>query len=156
MRNRRPSARGQPAWSVIETYYSKTATSGVLGDLEITEVGFARRGFVRPKHQHRAPVFGGVRTMLLAGHDVNRRAGKVFFSFINKITFHHVKCFGHPIMPVSRDYRARLHDDVYHNGSKRVIFVSDCEGYVALTLERKRTCLDFRGRNFLIVHVVLL
>src|SRR5215469_17785429 len=67
----------------LNTDYSKTANSGVLGDLEITEVGFARRGFVRPKHQHRAPVFGGVRTMLLAGFDVNRRAGKVFFSFIN-------------------------------------------------------------------------
>jgi len=72
MRERWPSA-ARTACLVrdLKTDYPKTANSGVLGDLEITEVGFARRGFVRPKHQHRAPVFGGVRTMLLAGLDVN-------------------------------------------------------------------------------------
>ena len=65
--------REQPAWSEpdLKTCYFKAANSCVLGDLEITEVGFARRGFVRPKHQHRAPILGGVRTMLLAGLDVN-------------------------------------------------------------------------------------
>ena len=65
--------REQPAWSEpdLKTCYFKVANSCVLGDLEITEVGFARRGFVRPKHQHRAPILGGVRTMLLAGLDVN-------------------------------------------------------------------------------------
>ena len=47
------------------------AESGVLVDLEIAEVGFTRRGFVRPKHEHLAPMLGGVWAMLLAGFDMD-------------------------------------------------------------------------------------
>lgn len=47
------------------------AASGVLDNLKITEVGFARRGFVRPKHKHFAPILGGVWTMQLAGFDMD-------------------------------------------------------------------------------------
>ena len=49
----------------------RIAESGVLGDLKIAEVGFTRRGFVSPQHEHLAPMFGGVWAMLLAGFDMD-------------------------------------------------------------------------------------
>ena len=49
----------------------RTAESGVLGDLKIAEVGFTRRGFVRPQHEYLAPMLGGVWAMLLTGSDMD-------------------------------------------------------------------------------------
>jgi hypothetical protein len=49
----------------------RIAESGVLGDLKIAEVGVTRRGFVRPQHEHLAPMLGGVWAMLLAGFDMD-------------------------------------------------------------------------------------
>src|SRR5262245_29085638 len=71
MRERWPSA-ARTACLVrdLNTDYSKTANSGMLGDLEISEVGFARRGFVRPKHQHRAPEAEGISDSARSGGDV--------------------------------------------------------------------------------------
>jgi hypothetical protein len=49
----------------------RIAESGVLVDPKIAEVGFTRRGFVRPQHEHLAPMLGGVWAMLLAGFDMD-------------------------------------------------------------------------------------
>ena len=50
---------------------SVTTNSGVLGDHKIGEIGVTRGSFVRPEYEHGAALLGAVRTMLLAGFNVN-------------------------------------------------------------------------------------
>src|SRR5690349_19363072 len=87
-----------------------TPKSGVLGDHEISEIGVARGGFVRPEYEYRAALLGAVRTVLLAGFDVKRCAGQVGLSFVDEFAFHDIHCFRHSFVLVRRDRRARLHN----------------------------------------------
>src|SRR5581483_6007484 len=140
----------------LRPYSPVTTKSGVLGDYKIIEIGVTRRAFVCPEHQHRAALLAAVRTMLLASLDVKGGAGQVRLSFIDKLAFDDIERFRHPFVLVCWDCGARLHYDVRHHRSERVILVSDSEGYFPLARERKPIRLDFRGCNFLIVHVLLL
>jgi hypothetical protein len=64
-------SQGLANWTPPCGCVERIAESGVLGDLKIAEVGFTRRGFVRPQHEHLAPMLGGVWAMLLAGFDMD-------------------------------------------------------------------------------------
>ena len=79
---------GEAASVSSELYHARSV--GTLGDHEITKVGVLRRGFIRPENEKGTAVFGAVWSVLLAGLDMKRGTRQVFFSLVDKITFHHV------------------------------------------------------------------
>jgi len=79
---------GEAASVSSELYHARSG--GTLGDHEITKVGVLRRGFIRPENEKGTAVFGAVWSVLLAGLDMKRGTRQVFFSLVDKITFHHV------------------------------------------------------------------
>ena len=79
---------GEAASVSSELYHARSV--GTLGDHEITNVGVLRRGFIRPENEKGTAVFGAVWSVLLAGLDMKRGTSQVFFSLVDKITFHHV------------------------------------------------------------------
>src|SRR5215475_13263714 len=110
------------------------------------------RGAFRPEDEELASILGGVRAVYLAGLEMQRSAGLVLLALVHEVALDNIERLGHAFVKMCRNHRARLHTDVQHYWSQRVIRVADPQCDVALTGKWEAICLELTVKYFMIDH----
>src|SRR5215471_8439235 len=96
-----------------------------------------------------------MRSMYVAGFEMQRSAGLVLLAFIREVALDHVERLGHTFVEVFRNDRAWLHDEVQHHRPERVVRVADRQRDITLTREGETIGLELTFQYFLVDHVIL-
>src|SRR5262245_21415546 len=121
-------------------------------DGEVAEIGSLFRAALGPEDEQPASVLGGVRTMRLAGLEMQRSAGLVLLALVDEVALNNIKRLGHAFVEMCRNDRVGFQADVHYDRPQRVIRIANAQGDVALTGEGETIGLELTVEYFLIDH----
>src|SRR5262249_16097551 len=96
-----------------------------------------------------------MRSMYVAGFEMQRMADLVLLALVGEITLDHVERLRHTFVEVFRNDRAWLHHEVQHHRPEHVVRVADRQRDIALTREGETIGLELTFQYFLVDHAIL-
>src|SRR5262249_10934045 len=119
---------------------------------EVAEIGSLLRGPLRPEDEQPAPILGSVRAMYVTGLEMQGTASLVLLTLVGEVALDDIERLGHALVAMCGNDRARLHGEMQHYRTERVVRVADRQRNIALTREGKTVCLQLTFEDLLIDH----
>src|SRR5215468_7053128 len=90
--------------------------------------------------------------MYVAGLEMQRTASLVLLTLVGEVALDDIKRLGHALVAMCGNDRARLHREVQHYRTERVVRVADRQRNVTFTGEWETIPLKLTVKHFLIDH----
>src|SRR5262245_50296045 len=90
--------------------------------------------------------------MYVTGLEMQGTASLVLLTLVGEVALDDVERLGHALVAMCGNDRARLHSEMQHYRTERVVRVADRQPNIALTREGKTVCLQLTFEDLLIDH----